>query len=46
LISYMRRELMRLEGLSDEVVLGAMKIGTERQGIEKIRFGPGKGSGM
>jgi cytochrome b pre-mRNA-processing protein 3 len=46
LISYMRRELMRLEGLSDEVVLGAMKIGTERQGIEKIRFGPVKGSGM
>jgi cytochrome b pre-mRNA-processing protein 3 len=46
LISYTRRELVRLEGLSDETVLGAMKIGTERQGVDKMRFGPVKGSGI
>jgi len=46
LISYMRRELVRLEGLSDEVVLGAMKIGTERQGVGKMHFGPVKGLGI
>lgn len=27
-------------------VLGAMKIGTERQGVDKMRFGPVKGSGI
>jgi len=46
LISYMRRELVRLEGLSDEAILGAMKISTERQGIEAMRFGLVKGSGI
>lgn len=43
MITYMRRELVRLEGLSDETVLGAMKIGTERKGVSDMRFGPIKG---
>jgi len=43
LITYMRRESVRLEGISDEAVMGAMKIGTERHGISDMRFGPMKG---
>jgi len=44
MISYMRRELVRLEGISDEAILGAMKIGTERHGVLDMRFGPVKRS--
>jgi cytochrome b pre-mRNA-processing protein 3 len=43
LITYIRRELVRLEGISDEDILGAMKIGTERRGVSDMRFGPVKG---
>jgi cytochrome b pre-mRNA-processing protein 3 len=46
LISYMRRELVRLEGISDEAIMGAMKIATERHGISDMRFGSVKDSGI
>src|SRR5882762_6008384 len=43
LITYMRRELIRLEAMSDGTILGAMKIGTERRGVSDMRFGRVKG---
>jgi len=43
LISYMRRELVRLEAISDDAVMGAMKIGTERRGLSHMQFGSLKG---
>lgn len=42
LTAYMRRELLRLEQLSDEELMGQMKIGTEWMGLDEIKFGPVK----
>lgn len=39
LVSYLRREVMRLEGVSNEAILGPLKPGTERQGVADLRFG-------
>lgn len=38
-VSYVRRELVRLERLSDEEVAGSGRIGRESEGIEKLKFG-------
>lgn len=46
LTSYLRRELVRLEGLEDHLVAGVLKPGNERDGIEKLQFGPVKDSGI
>lgn len=42
LVSYLRRELVRLEKLEDEDIIGSLKPGTERQGMLGMRFGPVK----
>lgn len=40
LVSYLRRELVRLEGLEDEVVAGPLKTGKERESLSRLSFGP------
>jgi len=42
LISYIRRELVRLEKLGDDDVIGFLKPGMERRGVSEMRFGPMK----
>ncbi|KAI0751677.1 hypothetical protein C8Q80DRAFT_1158894 [Daedaleopsis nitida] len=39
-VEYVRRELVRLERLSDEEIMGKMDFGTESEGMERLRFGP------
>ncbi|KAI9066929.1 hypothetical protein FKP32DRAFT_1589109 [Trametes sanguinea] len=39
-VEYVRRELVRLEGIPDEVLLGKGVIGTENHGLDVLRFGP------
>lgn len=39
LTAYIRRELLRLENVSDEELMGQMKIGTEWMGLKELRFG-------
>ncbi|KAI8976328.1 hypothetical protein BD414DRAFT_496587 [Trametes punicea] len=43
-VEYVRRELVRLEGIPDEVFLGKGEIGTEKHGLESVKFGPVKQS--
>ncbi|KZP23526.1 hypothetical protein FIBSPDRAFT_858479 [Athelia psychrophila] len=37
--AYIRRELLRLENISDEELMGQMKIGTEWMGVQDLKFG-------
>jgi len=40
-VAYIHRELKRLEGISDDDVLGISKeLGREGKGIEVLKFGP------
>ncbi|KAF7984428.1 hypothetical protein HWV62_14494 [Athelia sp. TMB] len=39
LTAYIRRELLRLENISDEELMGQMKIGTEWMGLDELKFG-------
>ncbi|KAM5541907.1 hypothetical protein V8D89_004636 [Ganoderma adspersum] len=39
LVEYVRRELVRLESLSDEEIIGRRDFGTESRGLEKLKFG-------
>lgn len=39
LVEYVRRELVRLERLSDEEIIGRQDFGTESHGLEKLKFG-------
>ena len=39
-VEYVRRELVRLENISNEDILGAGEFGTESEGIANMRFGP------
>lgn len=43
LVSYLRRELVRLERLEDDDIIGSLKSGMERQGVSAMRFGSVKG---
>ncbi|KAI0665771.1 hypothetical protein C8Q78DRAFT_1063231 [Trametes maxima] len=38
-VEYIRRELVRLESIPDEVLLGRGQIGTESYGLKELRFG-------
>lgn len=38
-ITYMRRELVRLEKLDDDLIAGPLKAGKEREDLVKLRFG-------
>ncbi|OSD02203.1 hypothetical protein PYCCODRAFT_1445165 [Trametes coccinea BRFM310] len=42
LVEYVRRELVRLQAIPDDVILGKGVIGTENHGLEVLRFGPVK----
>lgn len=39
LVEYVRRELVRLESLSDDEIIGRRDFGTESRGLEKLKFG-------
>ena len=39
LVEYVRRELVRLESLSDDQVIGRQQFGTESYGLEELKFG-------
>nr|VWP02174.1 Hsp70 [Ganoderma boninense] len=39
LVEYVRRELVRLESLSDEQIIGRQELGTESRGLDMLRFG-------
>ncbi|PIL26877.1 hypothetical protein GSI_11057 [Ganoderma sinense ZZ0214-1] len=38
-VEYVRRELVRLESVSDEEIIGMQELGTESRGLEILRFG-------
>lgn len=41
IVAYIHRELKRLEGISDDDVLGISKdLGREGRGVEVLKFGP------
>ena len=37
---YVRRELVRLQNISDEEIIGLGEFGTESEGLQHLRFGP------
>ena len=37
---YVRRELVRLQNISDEDIVGLGEFGTESEGLQRLRFGP------
>ncbi|KAF9220681.1 hypothetical protein BS17DRAFT_803957 [Gyrodon lividus] len=39
LVTYLRREALRLEGLPDEVILGPRVVGREGEGVNKMMWG-------
>ena len=39
-VEYIRGELVRLQAISDQDILGAGQIGTESEGLQPLRFGP------
>ncbi|KAF9233219.1 hypothetical protein BU15DRAFT_54185 [Melanogaster broomeanus] len=39
LVTYVRREALRLEGLPDEVILGSRVVGREGEGVNKLKWG-------
>ena len=42
-VEYVRRELVRLESLSDEDIIGKQEFGTESEGLDRLRFGHVRG---
>ena len=43
LVAYLRRELVRLENIPDEAIIGPGVAGREIEGVEKLRFGKVRG---
>jgi cytochrome b pre-mRNA-processing protein 3 len=39
LVSYIRREILRLERLDDSVITGPRRVGREGEGLEDLRWG-------
>ncbi|KAG2356562.1 hypothetical protein BDR07DRAFT_1339699 [Suillus spraguei] len=39
LVSYIRREILRLERLDDSVIMGPRRVGREGEGIQNLRWG-------
>ena len=39
-VEYVRRELVRLERIPDEAIIGKGQFGTESEGLEQMKFGP------
>jgi cytochrome b pre-mRNA-processing protein 3 len=39
LVSYIRRESLRLEGLDDIVIMGPRRVGREGEGAQKLKWG-------
>ena len=44
-VEYVRRELARLQSMTDEEILGAGQFGTESEGLPRMRFGPVRAAG-
>ena len=39
-MEYVRRELVRLESIPDDAIIGKGQFGTESEGLQQMRFGP------
>lgn len=39
LVSYIRRESLRLERLDDSVIMGPRRVGREGEGVQNLRWG-------
>ncbi|RDX42286.1 hypothetical protein OH76DRAFT_1363054 [Lentinus brumalis] len=39
-VEYVRRELVRLESIPDEAIIGKGEFGTESEGLQQMKFGP------
>jgi len=45
LVSYIRRESLRLEGLDDNAIMGARRVGHEGEGVQNLAWGDLKNAG-
>lgn len=39
LVSYIRREIVRLERLDDSAIMGPRRVGREGEGVQNLRWG-------